>query len=70
MILIMAKVILKILLLIIIHDFWLGAVYLKNTKHLKKDKRIVMPIALHPKRWWNFCMTEDEEKEIEPIFTK
>ena len=70
MILIMAKVILKILLLIIIHDLWLGAVYLKNTKHLKKDKRRVMPIALHPKRWWNFCMTEDEEKEIEPIFTK
>ena len=27
-----------------------------------------MPIACHPKRWWNFGMTEDQKKEIEPIF--
>ena len=30
----------------------------------------LMPRAWYPKRWWNFCMSEDEEKEIEPIFTK
>ena len=30
----------------------------------------LMPIAWHPKRWWNFCMSEDEKKEIEPGFTK
>ena len=29
-----------------------------------------MPIAWPPKRWWNFCMSEDEKKEIEPIFTE
>ena len=29
-----------------------------------------MPIAWHPKRWWNFYMLEDEKKEIEPIFTE
>ena len=29
-----------------------------------------MPIAWHPKRWWDFCMSEDEKKEIEPIFTE
>ena len=29
-----------------------------------------MPTAWHPKRWWNFCMREDEKKEIEPIFTE
>ena len=29
-----------------------------------------MPIAWHPKRWWNFCMSEDEKKETEPIFTE
>ena len=23
----------------------------------------LMPIACHPKRWWNFCMPEDEKKE-------
>ena len=27
-----------------------------------------MPIAWHPKRWWNFCVPEDEKKEIDPIF--
>ena len=27
-----------------------------------------MPIAWHPKRWWNFCMSEDEKKEMDPIF--
>ena len=29
-----------------------------------------MPIALHPKRWWIFCMSKDEKKEISPIFTE
>ena len=29
-----------------------------------------MPITWHPKRWWNLCMSEDEKKEIEPIFTE
>ena len=27
-----------------------------------------MPIVWHPKKWWNFCMS-DEKKETEPIFT-
>ena len=51
-------------------DFWTGVVNLKNTKHLKNGKRGKMTIAWHPKRCWNFCMTEDEKKEIEPIFTE
>ena len=25
-----------------------------------------MPRAWHPKRWWKFCISEDEKKEIEP----
>ena len=29
-----------------------------------------MPIAWHPKRWWNIYVSEDEEKEMEPIFTE
>ena len=29
-----------------------------------------MPAAWHPKRWRNFCVSEDEKKEIEPIFTE
>ena len=30
----------------------------------------LMPTVWHPKRWWNFCLLEDEKKEIEPIFTE
>ena len=29
-----------------------------------------MPVAWHPKRWWNFCLSENEKKETEPIFTE
>ena len=29
-----------------------------------------MPVACHPNRWWNFCLPEDETKEIEPIFSE
>ena len=29
-----------------------------------------MPTVWHPKRWWTFCMSEDEKKETEPIFTE
>ena len=36
----------------------------------KKISEELMLIAWHPKRWWNFCMSEDEKKEIEPIFTE
>ena len=30
----------------------------------------LMSVAWHPKTWWNFYMSEDEKKEIEPIFTE
>ena len=36
----------------------------------KKISEELMSIAWHPKRWYNFCMSEDEKKEIEPIFTE
>ena len=29
-----------------------------------------MSILFYPKRWQNCCMSEDETKEIEPIFTE
>ena len=48
--------------------------------HVKFEKRQTlekdlneesMPIAWHPKIWWNFCVSKDEKKkEIELIFTK
>ena len=29
-----------------------------------------MPVAWHPNRWWGWCVSEHEKKEIEPIFTE
>ena len=28
-----------------------------------------MPVVWYPIRWWDWCMSEDEKKEIEPIYT-
>ena len=27
-----------------------------------------MPLAWYPNRWWDWCMSEDEKKEIDPMF--
>ena len=27
-----------------------------------------MAVAWHPHRWWDGCMSEDEKKEINPMF--
>ena len=32
-----------------------------------KIKEELLPIALHLSRWWDWCMTEDEKKEIEKL---
>ena len=29
-----------------------------------------MAIAWDPNRWWDWCMSEDEKKEIEMIFVE
>ena len=46
----------------------------EKLKALKKELKVLnkelMLIAWHPRLWWNFCMSEDEKKEIEPIFTE
>ena len=57
-----------ILILLFLTDFWLELLALKNVKHFKKMiSEELIPIVWHPKRWWNFCVSEDEKKE--PIFT-
>ena len=28
-----------------------------------------MPVARHPKRWWDWCLSEDGKKEIDSILT-
>ena len=35
----------------------------EKCKALKKSEEL-MPIAWHPKRSWNFCMSEDEKKKL------
>ena len=42
----------------------------EKRKTFKKISEESMPTAWHPKIWWNFCMSEDEEKEVELIFTE
>ena len=49
-------------------DFWLGTVNFKNVKYLKKISEELIPVVWHPKRWWSLCMSDDEKKEIKPIF--
>ena len=61
----------KILILLFLSDFWLGIVNLKKRKALKKKiSEELMKTAWHPKRWWNCCVSENEKKEIEPVFTE
>ena len=44
---------------------------LKDAKNLKKMiSEDLMSIEWHPKKLWSFFMSEDEKKEIEPIFTE
>ena len=43
--------------------------HIKSEKFKEFKKNIseeLMPVAWHPKRWWN--VSEDEKKEIDPIF--
>ena len=43
----------------------------ENSKALKKElNEELMLVVWHPKKWWDFSMSEDKKKEIEPIFTK
>ena len=60
-----------ILMLLFLSDFWLSIVNLKKRKSLKKElNKESMLVVRHPKKWLNFCMSKDEKKEIETIFTK
>ena len=56
------------LILLLLSDFWLGMVNSKTQSTLKRSQELI-PIAWHPIGWWNFCMSEDEKKEKDSIFT-
>ena len=41
----------------------------EKRKELQKElSEELMPVAWHPNRWWGWCMSEDEKKEIDPMF--
>ena len=41
----------------------------EKPKELKKElNEELMPVVWHPDRRWDWCMPEDEKKEIDPVF--
>ena len=41
----------------------------KKLKELKKAlSEKLMPLVWRPNKWWDWCMSEDEKKEIDPMF--
>ena len=41
----------------------------RKRKELKKEfSKELMPVAWHSDRWWDWSMSEDEKKEIHPMF--
>ena len=42
--------------------------YIKRKAQKAKIKEELMPVAWHPDRWWNWCVPEDEKKELEKYF--
>ena len=43
--------------------------YIKRKAQKAQIKEELMPVAWHPDRWWNWCVPEDEKKELEKYFT-
>ena len=43
--------------------------YIKRKIQKTKIKEELMPFAWHADRWWNWCVPEDEKKELEKYFT-
>ena len=42
--------------------------YIKRKTQKAKIKKELMPVAWHPDRWWDWCVPEDEKKELEKYF--
>ena len=56
--------------LLFISDFWSSLINLKNVKHLKTiQAKTLMPVTWHPTRWWDWCLAEEQKKEVASIFT-
>ena len=44
--------------------------YIKCKIQKAKIEEELMSVAWHPDRWWNWCVPEDEKKELEKYFSK
>ena len=42
--------------------------YKKRKAQKAKIKEELIPIAWHPSRWWDWCMSEDEKKRQKNFF--
>ena len=40
-----------------------------NIKHLEKASAELWPATWHPTRWWDYCLSKDEKKAMENMFT-
>ena len=43
--------------------------YKKRKTQKAKIKEELIPIAWHPSRWWDWCMSEDEKRDRKFFFT-
>ena len=43
--------------------------YKKRKAQKASIKEELLPIAWHPSSWWNWCVSEDEKKETEKLWT-
>ena len=59
------KILMKMILIpLFLSDAWLVILNSKSAKHLKKKiSGELMPVVSHPKKWWNFCMSEGDKKK-------
>ena len=54
---------------IILIRLWTWHIKFEKLKELKKMiSEELTPVAWDPKRWWDWCVSEDEKKEIDPVF--
>ena len=49
--------------MLFLSEFYLNLLNLNNAKRLKSIREELMPVAWHPKRRWNLCMSENKYNE-------
>ena len=56
-------------MLLFLSDFWLRLLHLKNVRYLKKElNEELIPVAWHPNKLRDWCVSDYDKKEIDPMF--